>query len=275
MARLTALVKGSVLINAALAAAAFALFLLESRRYEFALGDARYFNGWVLVGCLAVMMQLTLRKRVVILPFGRVRRWLLLHYYLGLATIGVFLVHTRFRLPESPLNWLLWCLFVLVTVSGLLGWLFSKTVPPRLNARGERILFDRIPLMRRQLADEAESLALESVKDGSTESIARLYTETLGSFFAGPRNRLSHLQGSTAPIARVRGEMASVERYLDDAGKARLAKLRELVEEKNELDFHYANEGLLRLWLFLHVPPTYAMLAVATVHVALAYAFTG
>ena len=275
MARLTALVKRSVLVNTAVAAAAFALFVLESRRYDFALGDARYFNGWVLVGCLVVMMQLTLRKRVVTLPFGRVRRWLLLHDYLGLATVGVFLIHTRLRLPESPLNWLLWCLFVLVTVSGLLGWLFSKTVPPRLNAQGERVLFDRIPVLRRQLADEAEGLALESVQDGSTESIARLYAETLGSFFAGPRNRLAHLRGSNTPVARIRNEIATVERYLDDAGKARLAKLRELVENKNELDFHYANEGLLRLWLFLHVPPTYAMLAVATVHVALAYAFTG
>jgi hypothetical protein len=275
MARLNALAKKSVLLNTALACAAFTLFFVESRRYDFALGDSRFFNGWVLVACLAVMMQLTLRKRVVILPFGRVRGWLLLHYYLGLATAGVFLVHTGFEFPKSLLNWMLWSLFVLVAVSGLLGWLFSIFIPQRLEARGERIMFDRIPVFRRQLADEAEALALESVKDGSTESIARLYAETLGHFFAGPRNRLAHLQVSTAPIMRIRDEIASVERYLDEAGKVRLAKIRDLVEAKNELDFHHANEGLLKLWLFFHVPATYAMLVAATVHVILAYAFTG
>jgi hypothetical protein len=50
--------------------------------------------------------------------------------------------------------------------------------------------------------------------------------------------------------------------------------MRELVEAKSNLDFHYANGGLMRVWLFAHVPATYALLAAITIHVVLEYAFT-
>jgi hypothetical protein len=146
-------------------------------------------------------------------------------------------------------------------------------VPPRLEAHGERILFDRIPLFRAQLAEQAEAIARDSVQDGNTRSIAKLYVDTLGDFFAGPRNILAHLAASKVPQARILGELSAIERYLDDAGKARMLKIRDLVEAKSNLDFHYANGGLLRLWLFVHVPATYALLAAIVAHVALEYAF--
>ena len=274
MAWLTALFGRSALVNVAFAAAFLALFWLLNARYDVTLHDVQYFNGWTLVVFIAVMMLLTLRKRVVILPFGRVRLWLLVHYYLGFITVGIFLIHTKFRLPDSPLEWVLWLLFVLVAVSGLFGALITNYIPPRLEARGERVLFVRIPVFRNQLAVEAEALARDSVKDGNTESIAKLYVDLLGNFFARPRNILAHLQASNVPLARILGELTSIERYLDDAGKQRVAKMRDLVEAKDNLDFQYANAGLLRLWLFLHIPPTYAMLVTAVVHVVLAYAFS-
>ena len=75
------------------------------------------------------------------------------------------------------------------------------------------------------------------------------------------------------PQARILGELSAIERYLDEPGKARLLKMRDLVEAKSNLDFHYANGGLLRLWLFVHVPATYALLVAIAVHVVLEYAF--
>jgi hypothetical protein len=274
MAWLSGLLNRSVLINLVLVSIAFILVYLENVRQDNTLRDSQYFSGWVLVAVLVVMMLLTARKRVVILPFGRVRLWLLIHYYLGFLTIGIFLIHSRFRLPDAPLEWMLWIFFVLVAVSGLFGAVITKVIPPRLEAHGERILFERIPVFRNQLAVEAEALALDSVKDGNTESIARLYVDVLGPFFAGPRNILAHLQSSNVPLVRILSELSSVERYLDAPGKQRLAKMRDLVETKDNLDFQYANTGLLRLWLFLHIPPTYAMLATTVVHVMLAYAFS-
>ena len=274
MAWLTALFHRSMVINLAIAVAAFVVFWLANTGYDVSLREAQYFSGWVLTVCMLVLFLLTLRKRVVILPFGRVRGWLSLHYYLGFATLAVFLVHTHFRFPDSPLEWQLWLLFVLIGLSGVIGALLTKLVPLRLEAHGERIIFERIPIFREELRAEAEATALESVKDGNTVTIAELYTNTLVNYFDRPRNVVSHLLGSKSPLARIERALDSVERYLDDAGKARLAKLRELVETKDNLDFQYANGGLLKVWLFFHVPATWAVLVTMVVHIVVAYAFS-
>ena len=273
MARLSSMFSRGAAVNLALVSAAFALFVLENWRRDIGLHDFQFFNGWTLIACIVVMLILTWRKKVVILPLGRVRFWLLVHYYVGFLTVAVFIVHTKYEFPGSLLNWLLWSLFVLVSVSGLLGAAISKILPPRLEAQSERILFDRIPLFRAQLAAQADAIARESVQDGNTRSIARLYMDTLSDFFAGPRNIVAHLAASKVPQSRLLGQLSAIERYLDDAGKDRLQKMRDLVEAKSNLDFHYTNGGLLRLWLFVHVPATYALLVAIVVHVVLAYAF--
>lgn len=270
---MTSLLSRNTAINLAVASVAFALFFFENARRDIALHKVQFFSGWSLFACITVMMLLGWRKKVVILPFGRVRFWLLVHYYVGFLTIAVFVVHTRFELPGSLLHWLLWGLLMFVTLSGLAGAIMSKILPPRLEAQGERMLFDRIPLFRAQLAEQAEAIARESVQDGNTRSIARLYIDTLSDFFVGPRNILAHLVASKVPQARLVGQLSAIERYLDEPGKARLQKMRDLIEAKSNLDFHYSNGGLLRIWLFVHVPATYALLVAIAVHVALEYAF--
>jgi len=261
-------------LNLVFASGALVGFYLENWRQDIALHDVQYFNGWVLVSCIVVLMLLSLRKCIVVLPLGRVRLWLVIHYYVGFVTVGMFLVHTKYRLPDSPLEWLLWTLFILVVGSGLFGAVISRIIPPRLETHGERILFERIPVLRAQLAVEAETLARDSVSAGNTATIAKLYVDLLGDFFAGPRNIVAHLRSSNLSRVRILGELALIERYLDEAGKLALAKLRDLVEAKNDLDFHYANGGLLRVWIFLHIPATYALLMTAIAHVVLVYSFS-
>ena len=149
MAWLSRLFERHVLGGLAAAVVAFVVFWLANIGYDVSLRDVQFFNGWVLTACIGVLMLFTIRKRVVILPFGRVRLWLRLHYYLGIVCLAVFLVHTHFRLPDSPLEWVLWLLFVLVGVSGLVGSLLSKLVPIRLETHGERVIFERIPAVPR------------------------------------------------------------------------------------------------------------------------------
>ena len=70
------------------------------------------------------------------------------------------------------------------------------------------------------------------------------------------------------------GALDAIERYLDKDGKQLLEEMRGLVEAKNDLDFHYANGGLLKLWLFFHIPATYALIVAVIVHIVVAYAFS-
>ena len=263
-----------VLLNLTGASIVFAIFYVGNLVYDVSLRDVRYFNGWTLVAGISVLMFLTFRKKVVILPFGPVRKWLRLHYYLGFVTLGVFAVHTKYRIPDSPLEWLLWCLFVLIAVSGLFGGVISKVIPPRLEAHGERILFERIAMHRAQLAAQAEELVRQSIKHRDTLSISKLYNDVLAEFFARHHNIIAHLQSSKRPMARMLGELDAIERYLDEDGKGHLESMREIVEAKFNLDFHYANGGLLKLWLFFHIPATYALIVAIIVHVVVVYAFS-
>lgn len=274
MARIGGFLSRRNLVNLAWAALAFFVFLVGNVSYETSLRDVQYFNGWALVGCMTVLFLLTIRKKLVILPFGRVRFWLMLHYYLGFVTVGVFLIHTKFHLPDAALEWLLWTLFVLIAVSGLVGGVISKIVPSRVEAHGERLLFERIPMFRAQLAAQAEDLVADSIENGNTYSIANLYTERLVDYFARHRNIWAHLRSSNLPLARLLGELDAIERYLDENGKAHLQRLRELVVAKDNVDFNYANGGLLKLWLFFHIPATYALIVAVLVHVIVAYAFS-
>ena len=274
MAQVSRVLSKGTLLSVVLSGFVFILFFLANKGYGVALRDAKYFNGWILAGCMAVLMFFTLRKRMVILPFGRVRFWLLIHYYVGFLTIGVFLVHSRGLFPDSPMEWLLWTLFILVAVSGVVGGIISKIVPHRLASQGERVIFERIAIFRARLAADAEALALDSIGGENKVSMAELHKNLLAAYFARPRNILAHLRMSNRPIARIRSELDSVERYLDDEGKARLGKMRDLVEAKNNLDIQYANAGLLKLWLFLHIPPTFALFVVIIAHVVIEYAFS-
>lgn len=252
----------------------FAVLFFLNDAYSIALRDAQYFNGWALAALIAAMLSLTVRKKVVILPFGRAKYWLQLHYYLGLVTIAVFLLHTDFQLPDAPVEWLLWIFFALVALSGLFGGLASKMVPRRLEGHGDRILFENIPLQRARLASRAEALAMDSLQGGVSRSLAELYVKRLHRYFSAPRNVWAHLKLSELPLTRIQGELESVQRYLDDTGKTRLEEMKSLVRAKNNLDFQYANGGVLKFWLFLHVPQTYAMIIFIIAHVVIAYGFS-
>lgn len=274
MARIGGFLSRRILVNLAWAVLAFLVFLAGHVSYETSLRDVQYFNGWVLVGCMTLLFLLTVRKKLVILPLGRVRFWLLLHYYLGFVTVGVFLTHTHFQMPDSALEWVLWLLFVLIAFSGLLGGVLSKIVPSRMEAHGERLLFERIPMFRAQLAAQAEGLVVDSIENGNTYSIANLYSDRLVDYFATHRNIWAHLRSSKLPLARLLGEIDAIERYLDENGKAHLQRLRDLVIAKDNVDFNYANGGLLKLWLFFHIPTTYALIIAILVHVIVVYAFS-
>ena len=51
-------------------------------------------------------------------------------------------------------------------------------------------------------------------------------------------------------------------------------ELGELVLMKDDLDYHYALQGALKIWLFVHIPVTFVMLILAVFHGLMAQAFS-
>ena len=49
----------------------------------------------------------------------------------------------------------------------------------------------------------------------------------------------------------------------------------QLVRQKDGLDYHRALQRALKLWLFVHLPFTYALMLFTLFHIVLVFAFSG
>jgi hypothetical protein len=174
----------------------------------------------------------------------------------------------------GPLEWALWVLFCVVALSGMIGTYLSRIWPGRLEQHGERILFERIPVFRAELAREAETLAMTSVQDAASMTISNFYVETLHEFFQRPRNILAHLRSSARPVSRLTEELEKLERYVDPPQRETLGTIRGLVLAKDNLDYQLAQQGSLKIWLFVHIPATYSLILLSFFHAALMYAYS-
>jgi hypothetical protein len=264
---------GRRLRNATLALAAFLTIAGALWLHHVALRDISFSSGWLLVGAFVVLAAYNLRKKLPFLPLADSASWMQLHIYLGLLAVGVFLLHTGLSLPNGILESSLWATTVLLLASGLLGLAVTRSAPRGLTEHGERVIFERIPVLRAQLAREVRELVEASAAAGSSETLASYYPERLQPFFARPRNLARHLLGSRVPLQRLCRELQALKRYMSEADADRLDRIEDCVIAKDNLDYQYAWQGVLKGWLFLHIPLTYATAVLATVHVALAYAY--
>ena len=99
--------------------------------------------------------------------------------------------------------------------------------------------------------------------------------ETLKPFFDGPRNFWRHVFQSDRPMRKLTMAIDEQLRYLSDSEKEHMEEIRTRVHAKNDLDYHYALQSLLKYWLFVHVPLTYSLLVFAGFHVVFVHAFGG
>ncbi len=243
--------------------------------YGHSLRDPSYLSGWLLLAGMALLAIYNIRKKLPFLPLLRSASWLQVHIYVGWLVIVLFLLHTSVQFPRGPLEIVLWSLFVAVAGSGVFGILLSRTAPKRLRLEGERIIFERIPEFRAKLAAEVKDLAMRSVTETSSNTIVEYYTKRLQPYFSGPRSLLAHLLGSKGPLSRTRGEIRSLERYLNTQGKEILGEIESRVIAKDNLDYQYVSQLFMKGWLFVHIPLTYSLILVTALHVVLVYAFDG
>lgn len=255
-----------------LAAAVLAL-VLGKRLYALGLHEPAFPTGWILVALLLFLVLLNVRKKLSYLPLGTAAAWTQAHLYLGLLSLVVFALHAGSRLPSGGLEIALATLYTTVALSGLLGIALERRLPARLAQRGEPLIYERIPQLRARLRGEVEQLVEGSLTQTGSATIAEYYRCHLLGFFAGPRNAWRHLLGSDVPDQMLRRDVAAVQRYMSEGERAVMCQIEALVLAKNELDFHHASYLMLKSWLFLHIPLSYALLPLILLHVVLVYAF--
>lgn len=236
---------------------------------------ATYITGWVL---FALMLLLTLyngRKKIPFLPLLKSRTWLEFHIFAGYLTFALFLAHVRFRIPSGKFECTLAVLYLVVMVSGIIGFFISRSFPKRLTTRGGEIIFEQIPIVRRNLHQRAEALALKSVSDVHATTLADFYVAELSEYFSRSRNFWQHLFEVRSPRNRRLKKIEDLNRFLNEKERKALLELSDMVRQKDGLDYHYSLQMTLKIWLFVHIPITYSLLIFSLVHLVLVYAFSG
>jgi len=232
-------------------------------------------SGWILLTLILLLFLYSVRKKINLLPIGKASSWLQFHAYAGLLSSLVFLKHTSFQLPTGTFETLLAILFASTALSGIIGMIFSRIIPLHLTRRGEEVIYERIPAFSYKLKVQAQDLVLECTLQTNSTALADYYQNHLSGFFQKPYMPLFHLYGSMGYLHTLEIKHNTFCRYLNEQENQYAKQLFELIRKKYDLDFHYTLQSLLKTWLFIHVPLTYALLLAMTVHLMLIYAFLG
>lgn len=237
------------------------------------MGHASSVSGWALFLIILGLAAYQLRKRLPFLPLGNVATWLQVHIYAGLLTGCLFLIHIGYRIPDGTLESILAVLYLLVFFSGVGGLILSRTIPTRLASRGEEVLFERIPVFIGKLRDDVEALVFDAISVTDTSAIPELYQRHLQTFFDRPRHALLHLLHSKRPVGLLLDEVQATRRFVNEKELVILDQIAQRVQAKDDLDYQFALQGALKLWLFVHVPLTWSLIVIAVCHLVAASAF--
>jgi hypothetical protein len=253
--------------------------------YGNGLRDPRYLDGWVLASGMSVQLFFHVAiKRATLSPKSAMR-WRKIHIFVGYLLIAAFISHSDFSLPDSGFEWALWAGFVLVTLSGIFGTYLAWSLKTKRRI-DEGVSYDRIPTLRAELARDVHAAVVETAPVSAQIAlpglpklphdawIMDLYTAPLRDFFQGPRNFTAHLTGSQRPLKQLIDEIDNLSRYVDHQGQEKLATIKALVIEKDRLDFARVYLGLTKVWLFVHVPVTYALVVLTVLHVLVSYSYS-
>jgi len=221
--------------------------------------------GWIGTGLAVLATLLSARKRMAYQGAGRMSVWLTAHVYLGILSAVAIFCHCGLRTGGPLSTWLL-AFFSLVIASGLMGWWFSRALPPLLTAMEERPA-----IMEDLVVVRAECLQgmLELAGAGSPEfralvqgSLAR-EAASLGRMFRFYRRRSKVAQELPAFQKEHAAELASLKRQEQLAYQ----RATEYALRINKMNAEILLQRAMRGWLTIHIVATGSMFALAAIHI--------
>jgi len=227
-----------------------------------------YTLGTIGVLLIVWLSTIGLRKRIITSKPFSLKGWTSAHVYLGLALIVIGTLHTGFQLGWN-VHTLAYALMMIVILSGIYGIIMYARLPEQLSANRNDAtqpqMLEAIRALDRQLDTVAQPL-------GKAEAdLVRLSLEQCkvsGNLWQRLTNRYPNCgnhRATKAVLALVNQQMR--------VGKAdkRLTQLLFLLERKEaalqQARRHIQMKSQLEIWLFIHVPVTFALLAALTAHI--------
>lgn len=249
------------------------------------------------------------RRTVRVWRLGSAQSWLRAHVWLGLLSFPLILFHAGMKFGNQLTLWLM-LLFLVVIISGIVGLILQNILPRSMLARVQsETTYEQIPDVIDVLHREADELVAEvcgpmegSRQDAGTPAL-------LGSGVRAAVKKEGQVQGKivkTKPkaaepvsgseplkhfylsevkpflsqtfhadhkLATARGAIAvfsHTRTLLPDSLHDTLKDLESVCEERRQLALQLRLHHWLHGWEFVHVPLSYALLAVSTVHAIVA-----
>ena len=179
----------------------------------------------------------------------------------------------KLQIPDGLLESMLYLTYWIVFLSGLIGWCLSRVIPYRLLSRGQEVIFERIPMHRRKIRESVEALVFDNQDTSRGPALSDFYEKYLRTFLSGPRNQFRHILHSRRHRHQLSQRIAALRPFLNEQERVVLQQIEHQIEIKDDLDYQYALQGTLKLWLFVHVPFTYSLIVFALFHTLAVCAF--
>ena len=237
------------------------------------LAHASFFTGGLVLGCILLLALFGARRRIPILPVGSVSTWTQIHIYTGLFAAGVYWMHVPSLIGNGVFECGLSLVFLTVTLSGFYGLYVSRTLPKRLTAVEGQHRFDRVQWHRNQIAEHARRLLDDLSDHAEMTMLGTYYRKHLSPFF-GSRPSLGYVLIPTGGRRRkLLGGLRDLDRYLETDDRDASGRFAALVRRRDDLDYHFALQLRLRLWVVVHSIFSLALVIGGIIHAFMAFRF--
>ena len=221
-----------------------------------------YTVGTISALLIVWLTLLGLRKRAITEGAWSLKSWVSAHVYLGLSLVVLATLHTGFKFDWN-VHTLAYGLMMLVIGSGVVGVILYVKLPRLLSEnRGEttqRQMLEAIHAIDRQLDTAAQPLG---EKDAAIVRMSVEHTDIGGGL-------ISRLTGRYPGCGTARALKLLVKHKGGD--REALDQIGELLKRKAEilvtLRRHIQLRAQLEIWLKVHIPATFALLAALLVHI--------
>ncbi|HWC62900.1 MAG TPA: hypothetical protein VG501_04705 [Rhizomicrobium sp.] len=221
------------------------------------------------IGALLILWlaALGIRKRAMTDGSWSLKAWVSAHVYLGLSLIVIVSLHSGFQFGWN-IHTLAYALMMLVILSGVFGVIVYNYLPQKLSEnRGEttqKQMQEMIRSLDGRLAEAARPLG---------QSTAQLVRSSLEKTRIGGNlwQRLSGRQ-RRCPTTVARTRLTRTRETMTDGPEAAaLERVIHLLEQKEAVlkkaRRHIQLRSWLEVWLYIHVPATFALIAALTAHI--------
>lgn len=263
------------IVSLSITAGAIVLLAMAVWIVKTQLGHASMLTGWTLLASVVLLVLLGVRKRFPMLPILPVRVWTQFHMYTGLFALAVYVMHVPVILASGFYEGSLSFLFLAVALSGLYGVWISRKGAKRLNAVPGEYRFDQFGWHRRKIADRAWDVLQELGDSADVPVLAKYYSDRLQHYFSGKPSLVYVMVPTSFRRRQLLAGLGDMDRYFSSNVKQASGRLAALVRTRDDLDFHYATQLRMRLWLAIHIAMTLAMIVFIVVHVLMVLRFRG